>query len=85
MNAMKTAYDEIDFQGDFVNDLAEESGYGHKIDVRDIFKVWKGHKEENLLTYRDKQFTSLYTGNTSPPPPKTFMEALDDSMAAFIG
>ena len=36
------------------------------------------------LLFRDQRFKSLYTGNMSAAPPKTFMEAYDDSLEAFI-
>ena len=52
---------------------------------RDLFHEWEGHKHEDILTYRDKQFKSIFTGTLSPAHHSSFMEAMDDSMACFMG
>ena len=45
------------------------------------------HKNCELtnLIFRDRSFKSIHTRKMSPAPPRTFMEAMDDSMASFIG
>ena len=58
--------------------------YPYNVDVREILYTWEHHKEENILTYRDRSFASKYTGTPSPIHHTTFMEALDDSMATFL-
>ena len=82
--ACKDCYEEIQFQTDFVLDLANEADYGYNLDVTQIFNDWENDKHEDILTYRDKSFASKFTGTKSPIHHSTFMEALDDSMATFL-
>jgi trimethylamine monooxygenase len=37
------------------------------------------------MGYRDKSYRSLMTGTQSPPHHTPWLEALDDSMAAYLG
>ena len=62
--ACKNYHDEIDFQTDYVQELARDCGsdYPYDLDVADMFHTWEGHKDEDILTYRDKSFASKYTG-----------------------
>ena len=83
-NAIKDCHDDIDFQGDLVNVLAKESNYGADLDIREILHTWEHYKDESILTYRDKAFTSKYTGDKSPIHHSTFMEAMDDSLECFM-
>jgi len=80
----KDCHDEIDFQTGFVMDLAAGCDYGYDLDVGDIFHSWEHDKDENILTYRDKSFASKFTGTKSPIHHSTFLDALDDSMQAFM-
>ena len=61
-------------QANYVNELAEVTGQ-EKCDttglisilnigliISEIFLKWAGHKAEDILTYRDKQFKSIFTG-----------------------
>ena len=65
--ACKDYHDEIDFQTDYVVELARDCGsdYPYDLDVADMFHTWEGHKDEDILTYRDKSFASKYTGMRS--------------------
>jgi len=80
----KDCYDEIRFQGAFMKDLCEQNKYPHNLDVTEIFDIWEGHKFENILTYRDKSFASIFTGTQSPIHHSNFMVALDDSLETFM-
>lgn len=80
----KDGHDEIRFQGAFMKDLCEQNKYPHNLDVTEIFDVWKGHKYEDILTYRDQSFASIFTGTQSPIHHSNFMVALDDSMETFM-
>ena len=74
----------INFQTDFVMDLAKEAEYGYDLDVADIFHDWEKDKVNNILTYRDISFASKFTKTKSPIHHTPFMTALDDSMACFL-
>ena len=41
---MKDAHEQIDFQTDYVMDLAKEANYGHNLDVAQIFYDWHHDK-----------------------------------------
>ena len=41
---LKDQHEEIDFQTDFVMDLAKEADYGHDLDVSEIFYSWEHDK-----------------------------------------
>merc|ERR1712059_16976 len=84
--ALKDSDGEIDFQTDYVVELARECGadYPYNLDVTDIFKSWHHDKEVDILTYRDKSYPSKFTGTQSPIHHTNFMYALDDSLTTFM-
>jgi len=84
--ALKNADEEIDFQTDYVLDIARDCGadFPWNLDVGDMFKEWHHHKDEDILTYRDKSFASKFTGTQSPIHHTNFMYALDDSLDTFM-
>ena len=41
---LKDQHEQINFQTDFVMDLAKEADYGHDLDVGDIFHSWEHDK-----------------------------------------
>merc|ERR1711902_88961 len=82
--ALKNCHEEIDFQTDYVMDLAKEANYGHDLDVTQIFYDWEADKDKDILTYRDISFTSKFTSTKSPIHHTTFMTALDDSLQCFM-
>lgn len=82
------AFDDIDFQADHIADLAAMTDYpAFDIDLtRAIFKEWEHHKDENILTYRDRAgFASPCTGTESSAHHTDWWAALDDSMATYVG
>ncbi len=82
-----SASDDIDFQTAYVRDLIDRTDYpDFKPEVvGEQFKEWKHHKEEDVLTYRDYSFPSTLTGTMAPPHHTKWIEALDDSLEAFLG
>ena len=76
----------IDFQTDYTKDLCAVIDYP-KIDLDKIsqdFKNWEHHKEENIMTYRDRSFSSPVTGTKSPLHHTAWAEAMDDSMETYL-
>ena len=76
----------IDFQTDYTKDLCAVIDYP-KIDLDKIaqdFKDWEHHKEEDIMTYRDKSFSSPVTGTQSPLHHTAWAEAMDDSMKTYL-
>ena len=76
----------IDFQTEYTKDLYSASDYP-KIDfelIRKHFKNWEHHKEEDIMTYRNKSFSSPVTGTKAPIHHTIWAEAMDDSMKTFL-
>merc|ERR1712107_472556 len=68
--ALMNADEEIDFQTDYVLDIAKDCGsdFPWNLDVADMFKEWHHHKDEDILTYRDKSFASKFRHAVPNPP-----------------
>jgi len=84
--ALEDAHQMIDFQTDYCVDLCSSIDYP-EIDfelIRKNFYEWEDHKEENILTYRDKSFPSPVTGTVGPSHHTTWLEAMDDSMQTYL-
>lgn len=82
----ENAEDQIDFQTEYVRDLLVATDYPDlDVDhVAKLFKEWEHHKEEGILTYRNRAYPSTLTGTMSPTHHTVWMEALDDSLEAFL-
>jgi trimethylamine monooxygenase len=78
--------EKIDFQTEYVRDLLAATDYPPlDVDhVAKLFKEWEHHKVEGILTYRDRAYPSTLTGTMSPAHHTTWMQALDDSLGAFL-
>ena len=76
----------IDFQTEYTKELHAASDYP-AIDfelIRKHFKEWEHHKEEDILTYRNRSFSSPVTGTVAPIHHTLWAEAMDDSMDTFM-
>lgn len=77
---------EIDFQASYILDLIAPTDYP-PFDVEgvaDTFKEWEHDKEADILGYRNKSYRSTLTGTMAPPHHTPWMEAMDDSLEAFL-
>ena len=75
----------IDFQTEYTKELHELSDYP-KIDfelIRKHFKEWEHHKVEDIMTYRNKSFSSPVTGSVAPIHHTPWATAMDDSLKVF--
>ena len=79
-------YAAIKFQGDFIRRLIELTDYpDFDIDgACDAFYQWKGHKKENIMTFRNHSYKSVLTGTVAPPHHTPWKDALDDSLEAYL-
>jgi trimethylamine monooxygenase len=84
--AVADAFEAIDFQTDYVRDLLALTDYPFlDVDqVAKLFKEWEHHKMEGILTYRDHSYPSVLTGTLAPQHHTVWMQALDDSLEAFL-
>jgi len=84
---LETPYDDIDFQADHIADLVQYTDYPEfDLDLtRKLFYDWEHHKDENIVTYRDRAgFQSPCTGTESPAHHTDWWRALDDSMDTYV-
>ncbi len=84
--ALETAYEEIDFQGDYTQDLVDRTDYPNFdiAQVNAMFKEWKGHKKADIMGYRNLGFASTLTGTVAPPHHTPWAEAMDDSLESYL-
>jgi len=85
-DAIQTADDDVDFQTDYTRDLMRRTDYP-EIDldaVGEMFKAWLRDKEEDILRYRDKTFTSVMTGTPAAKHHTAWLDELDDSMERYL-
>ena len=76
----------IDFQTEYTKELHGLSDYP-KIDfelIRKHFKEWEHHKVEDIMTYRNKSFSSPVTGSVAPIHHTPWASAMDDSSKTFL-
>src|SRR4029078_12201279 len=84
--ALKSAFEKIDFQADYVRDLCAATDYP-KFDIDmtvDEFKEWEHDKGDSIVGYRNKAFKSPCTGTMAPVHHTPWLEAMDDSMKTFL-
>lgn len=84
--ALETDEEMIVFQGDYVKSLIEATDYPtFDIDgVNRTFLEWEHHKHDSIMTFRDKAYRSLMTGNMAPVHHTPWLDAMDDSLEAFL-
>lgn len=85
-NALTSLSAAIDFQVDYVQDLLDAIGYPSAFfkGAAEILKTWDTHKVENILTFRDRSYRSIVTGNQAPFYSKPWMKSFEDSLEAFM-
>ena len=83
---LKNPHEQIDFQTDYLKDLAKDTDYP-KFDLDEcvrMFNEWEHDKEESILGYRNHAFPSPCTGTMAPVHHTSWFEAMDDSMQSFL-
>lgn len=82
----KTAFDHIDFQTAYIKDLIRQTDYpGFNLDrVATMFKSWVKDKESDVLTYRDKIYTSVMDECKAEKHHTPWMKELDDSLERYL-
>ena len=76
----------IRYQGDYVKELIAETDYP-SFDVDgacEAFYQWKKHKKEDIMGFRDNSYRSVMTGTMAPKHHTRWVEAMDDSMEAYL-
>lgn len=85
-DAQADGYGPIEYQGAYVKELMDETDYPtFDIDVANqAFKEWKGHKKQNIMTFRDNGYVSPLTRTKAPPHHTPWKDALDDSLESYL-
>ena len=52
--------------------------------VNKTFMDWEHHKHEDIMDFRNNSYKSLMTGTQAPPHHTKWLDAMDDSMEAFL-
>ena len=83
---LENAQQMFEFQGEYIRQLIEATDYP-SFDIAEVnrtFLEWKHDKYENIMGYRDKCHRSLITGTLATPHHTPWLEALDDSLQAYL-
>ena len=79
-------YYAIRYQGDYVQELIDETDYP-SFDVEganQAFFEWKKNKKKDIMTFRNLSHKSVMTGKQSPPHHTPWKDCLDDSMKDYL-
>ena len=79
-------YDAIWYQGDYIKELIADTDYP-SFDVEgacQAFKEWKGHKKNDIMTFRNNAYKSVITGTMAPIHHTPWKDALDDSLEVYL-
>lgn len=84
--AAQTPDAHVDFQTAYVRDLVDRTDYpDFDLErVGEIFKSWLRDKEEDILRYRDKNYTSVISGVKAAPHHTAWMDEMDDSLERYL-
>jgi trimethylamine monooxygenase len=76
----------IRYQMDYVSQLVNATDYPNWEYEKTInaFMEWIKHKNEDIMTFRDKPHTSVFTGTVSPVHHTVWKDAMDDSMESYM-
>ncbi|EXJ12964.1 MULTISPECIES: NAD(P)-binding domain-containing protein [Nitrincola] len=83
---LETAQEMFEFQGSYIQALIDATDYP-SFDISAVNKTflqWKKDKYEDIMGYRNKTYRSLMTGTQATPHHTPWLEALDDSLEAYL-
>ena len=85
-DALEDDYACIAYQGAYTLELIAETDYP-SFDVEasnQAFYEWKKHKKKGIMAFRDHGYVSPMTGTKAPPHHTPWVDALDDSLEAYL-
>jgi trimethylamine monooxygenase len=83
---LENAEQMIWFQGDYVKELIEATDYP-SFDIETVnktFMEWEHHKAASIMGFRNNAYRSIMTGTLQPVHHTPWLEAMDDSMEAYL-
>lgn len=83
---LEDAQQMFEFQGKYIQHLIDATDYpSFPIpEVNETFLQWKKDKYEDIMGYRNKCYRSLMTGTMATPHHTPWLDALDDSLEAYL-
>ncbi len=84
--AIEDDYGCIDYQGDYTQELIDETDYP-SFNVKgacEAFYQWKKHKKKDIMTFRNNAYKSAITDTMAPMHHTPWRDALDDSMEVYL-
>ncbi|MFZ4553560.1 MAG: NAD(P)/FAD-dependent oxidoreductase [Betaproteobacteria bacterium] len=83
---LETAQEMYEYQGEYIRQLIEATDYPtfDIAAVNETFLQWKHDKAEDIMGYRNKSYRSVMTGSMAIPHHTPWLEALDDSLEAYL-
>lgn len=85
LSSLQDCHDDIDFQTDVMADWNADTGYSSdSTKARELLHQWENDKDDDVVTYRDKCFASIFTGAMSPSYGVSWWQAFDDSIETFV-
>lgn len=84
---LETAQQMFEFQGEYIRQLIEATDYP-SFDISQVnqtFLQWKKDKYEDIMGYRNNCYRSLITGTLATVHHTPWLDALDDSLKAYLG
>ncbi|WP_113911989.1 NAD(P)-binding domain-containing protein [Roseovarius dicentrarchi] len=85
-DAGKDDYDAITYQAEYIKELIAETDYpSFDVDgAKEAFFAWKGHKKEDIMTFRNNSYRSVITGTMAPKHHTPWKDAMDDSLEVYL-
>lgn len=83
---IRTDADAFAYQGAYIKRLIRQTDYP-RFDIQAvnrIFLQWKQDKKADIMGFRDKTYRSVLTGTQATPHHTRWMEAMDDSLEAYL-
>ncbi|WP_095093652.1 NAD(P)/FAD-dependent oxidoreductase [Pseudomonas sp. Irchel 3A5] len=83
---LETAQQMFEFQGEYIRQLIEATDYPSFdiSQVNETFLQWKKDKHADIMGYRNHCYRSLITGTMATVHHTPWLDALDDSLAAYL-
>lgn len=84
--ACSTDHEYIDYQASYIQDILQATDYPdfNVYEQGLILKSWQSDKQEDIMGFRNKSYSSTITGTLASCLPKPWIEIMDDSYRGFM-
>ena len=73
------------FMTEYFKYIVESVDYNpDALEIENLLNQMLLDRSENICTWRDKQFKSIFSENLAPPPKVLYMENFDDSLETYV-